>query len=201
MAEIKEKKKLKKKDKAKSNESKGEKTEKKKRKKAQRRSQLEKIGAKFSKFGKSKTDTIKANYLIRITDKQAIVTLEGQLLNQDASGIVLRHKKGRGTILRISRIPASNLVYCSGSVGEACAAVVRRSKLIAEFYGTVETSKSGKTCTIVNAETEETTVVNLEQQDRFDIEIFVDEGSSRKSKKEGKGKGKKDDVGEDDFED
>lgn len=180
----------------------------KQRKKPVRRSSIDKVNQKFARFGKSSINFDKAVYRVRITDTQAVVTLQGQLLARDSAGIVVRHKKGRGSILRVSRIPNKDIVSIQGSLGEGCIAIVRRSQLVAEFNGTVEVSKSGKTATVTDKNTEDTTTVYLEDS-RFDVEIFTEEGgkSSRKNKegkegKEGK-KGKKvqEETGDDDFDD
>lgn len=182
-----------------------EKGSKEKRKKV-KRSAIDKVNQRFSNIGKTGVNIDKVEYLVRITDTQSVLTLQGQLLSQDPAGIVLRHKKGRGSILRISRIPSTDLISVSGLVGEGCIAQVRRSQIIAEFHGTVEVSKSGKTLTCTDSTTEEKTTVYL-NDGRFNVEVYVDEGSGRKRvKKDGKKESKKSkkdtsDTGEDDFDD
>lgn len=171
------------------------------KKKKVRRSAIDKVNQKFSKTGKTGVNIEKAEFTVKVIDTQSVLTLHGQLLAQDPAGIVLRHKKGRGSILRISKIPVADLISVSGLVGEGCIAQIKRNQVIAEFHGKVEFSKSGKSLTCTDSTTEEKTSIYLDDK-RFDVEVYVDEGSGRKrDKKEGKKKSKKNDTGEDDFDD
>lgn len=160
-----------------------------------------KIEKRLKRAGKSSINTKSAVYAISVVDLKATTDYEGQLLADNGSHVIFRHKKSRGgSRMRVSHFLSSDIVNLYGDVGEAASITVREPKTIMTCEGTVKYDEDGVVLvTTTSGETQRF-------RNREDIKLFINvdedtKGSSSKSVKKGAKKRRAAKVDDDDFQD
>lgn len=162
------------------------------------RSPLQKTRDRFARAGKSPINVKSGEFTVQVTDLQAVQTVDCILLNHGPFGVTIRHKKSKGgSTMRVSHVPASNVLSVHGAVGEAAHVVIQRPAVIALYKGTVQFTKTGSKARItdVNGETVDLDMNNT----RFLIEMFADEKGVKPAAKRSRRAAPE--VDEDDFDD
>lgn len=160
--------------------------------------QQDKIARRMKRAGKSTVNVKSSVYTVEVTDLAATTSYEGQLIADNGSHIIFRHKKSKGgSRMRVSHFQAGDIISLYGEVGEAAQVTVREAKQLLNCKGTVSYQKG---VVIVTSDvTGEVTRIRNSRDIR--IALFVDEESNARSTKKGVKKRRAVPVDDEDFED